>query len=305
MERPRKANLTALYLRLSRDDGKALDSESITNQREFLLDYAKKNSLNVVKIFSDDGYTGTNFDRPAFSEMLSLIEAGEINTVVTKDLSRLGRDYIQTGYYIEQYFPLKGVRYIAVNDGIDTAQSGGDDLTPFRAVFNDMYARDISKKVRTALTVKKVNGKFIGAFAPFGYRKDPADKNHLVIDEAAAEHVRTIFKEFLAGESMTGIARKLTKNNIPTPSGYKSGANCKCTWNDMTVRRILSNPTYAGNLTQGRSRKINYKVKRKVALPKDEWIIVEGTHEPIISEEEFDRAAQLLRNRRHNKRPER
>ena len=160
-------NLTALYLRLSRDDGTVTASESIMNQRAFLLKYAKENDLNVVEIFSDDGYSGLSFDRPDFNRMIKMIEEKRINTVVTKDLSRLGRDYIEVGKYLDKYFPLHGVRYIAVNDGIDTeSQSSSNDMTPFRAVFNDMYAKDISKKVRTALTTKKVNGKFIGSQPP-------------------------------------------------------------------------------------------------------------------------------------------
>ena len=186
-------NNTVLYLRLSRDDGNSAESESISNQRDFLIDYAEKNNLNVVEILTDDGYSGTNFDRPGFKRLIKLIEDKSIDTIITKDLSRLGRDYIQTGYYLEQYFPLHNIRYIAVNDNIDTAiQSGNSDMTPFWAVFNDMYAKDISKKVRTALDTKKRQGKFVGAYAPYGYKKDITDKNHLVIDEGPADVVRQI-----------------------------------------------------------------------------------------------------------------
>ena len=300
-------NLTALYLRLSRDDGNLSESESIMNQKEFLLDYANRNKFHVVTILSDDGYTGTSFDRPAFQELLALIEDGKINTVVTKDLSRLGRDYIQTGYYLEQYFPLHRVRYIAVNDNIDTmCQTGGNDMTPFRAVFNDMYAKDISKKVRTALTTKKNTGKFIGAVAPFGYQKDPKDKNHLMIDEEAAAYVRQIYKEFLAGESLIGIAHNLTMRKVPTPSQYKNltatQKSCKGVWNDTIIKRILTNPTYIGNLRQNTTRKINYKINKKVNLSKEEWVIVENTHEPIVSQEEFEAVSQLLLKRSYQKR---
>lgn len=299
-------NTTAIYLRLSRDDGNLSESESIINQKEFLIDYANRNSLNVVKILSDDGYSGTSFDRPAFKELLCLIENDDVNTVITKDLSRLGRDYIQTGYYLEQYFPLHNVRYIAVNDNIDTmSQSSGNDMTPFRAVFNDMYAKDISKKVRTALTTKKSNGKFIGSAAPYGYKKDPNDKGHLVIDEDAAVYVRRIYKEFLSGESIIAIAHKLTLDKIPTPSEYKgltaAHKKYKGVWNDGTVKRILSNPTYAGNLTQNTGRKVSYKINKKIRLPKDEWIIVENTHRPIVSYEDFDAAAQMLSKRSYCK----
>ena len=247
-------NMTALYLRLSRDDGTEKDSESILNQKEFLLDYAKKHGLNVVGIFADDGWSGLSFDRPDFKRMLTMIERGGINTVITKDMSRLGRDYIQVGYYLDKYFPMHGVRYIAVNDAVDTGEMNStNDMTPFRAVFNDMYAKDISKKVRTALETKKNSGKFIGSLAPYGYKKNRHDKNHLVIDEETAFFVRRIYKEFLAGETILGIAHKLSSDNIPTPSAHKNLTATqryfKGIWNDAIIRRILTNPTYAGNLT--------------------------------------------------------
>ena len=300
-------NNTVLYLRLSRDDGNSAESESISNQRDFLIDYAEKNNLNVVEILTDDGYSGTNFDRPGFKRLIKLIEDKSIDTIITKDLSRLGRDYIQTGYYLEQYFPLHKIRYIAVNDYIDTAiQSGNSDMTPFRAVFNDMYAKDISKKVRTALDTKKRQGKFVGAYAPYGYKKDITDKNHLVIDEGPADVVRQIFKDFLRGESVIGIAHKLTENKVPTPSEYKkltaTQKYFKGVWSDTMVKNILSNPTYIGNLTQNRSRKISYKVNKKVRLPEAEWITVEGTHEAIISKDDFEAAGELLSKRSYNKR---
>lgn len=296
-------NLTAIYLRLSRDDENASESESITNQKMFLLGYAKENSMNIVDIFADDGYSGTTYDRPEFKRMLEMIEQKKINTVITKDLSRLGRDYIQTGYYLEQYFPLHRVRYIAVNDGIDTyAAGGGNDMSPFRAVFNDMYARDISKKVRTALNTKKLNGQFIGSAAPYGYMKDPADKNHLVIDENAAVYVRRIYSLFLSGESISGIARRLSQQKVPTPSEYRGLKNAGSAWSDSVIRRILTNPTYAGNLTQNTSKKINYKLNRKISIPRREWITVNGTHEPIITQDDFDAASRLLSRRSYSKR---
>lgn len=300
-------NLTALYLRLSRDDEKESESESISNQREFLTDYAKRNSFNIVEIFIDDGYSGTTYDRPAFQRMIKMVEQKKINTIITKDLSRLGRDYIKTGYYLEEYFPLNKIRYIAVNDGIDTfANSSGNDMSAFRAVFNDQYAKDISKKVRTALDTKKRSGKFIGSTAPYGYKKDPLDKNHLIIDDEAAYYVRRIYADFLSGESIIGIAHKLTLDKVPTSSEYKklkaTQQQFKGLWNDTIVRRILSNPTYAGNLTQNMSTKINYKVKRKVRIQKENWIIVQGTHEPIVSQNDFDAVQELLTKRSYSKR---
>ena len=298
-------NRTALYLRLSRDDGTVTASESVMNQRAFLLKYAKENDLNVVEIFSDDGYSGLSFDRPDFNRMVKMIEEKRINTVVTKDLSRLGRDYIEVGKYLDKYFPLHGVRYIAVNDGIDTeSQSSSNDMTPFRAVFNDMYAKDISKKVRTALTTKKVNGKFIGSQPPYGYRKDPKDKNHLIVDEDTAVYVRQIYNNFLAGESVLGIAHKLSLSKVPTPSQQKNltatQRNFKGVWNDVIVRRILTNPTYAGHLTQNMTRKVSYKVSKKVRLPQSEWIIIRNTHEPIISQEDFDAVNDIISKRAYN-----
>ncbi len=299
-------NLSALYLRISRDDGNVAESESIANQKEFLIEYANHNSLNIVEILVDDGYSGTNFDRPGFKRLIELIESKKINTVITKDLSRLGRDYIQTGYYLEQYFPRHNIRYIAVNDSIDTIKpNSGNDMTPFRAVFNDMYAKDISKKVRTALNTKKSQGKFIGSHAPYGYKKDTNDKNHLVIDDEAAIYVRQIFKDFISGESIIGIAHKLTLNKVPTPSEYKKLAATQKTfkgvWSDTMIKSILSNPTYVGNLTQNRTQKISYKVNKKMRLPENEWITVEGTHEAIISNEDFETAAELLSKRSYHK----
>lgn len=299
-------NLTALYLRLSRDDEKTSESESISNQRAFLTDYANHNGFDIVEIFSDDGYSGTSFDRPAFIQMIKMVEEKKINTIITKDLSRLGRDYIKTGYYLEEYFPLNNIRYIAVNDGIDTFSDGsGNDMSAFRAVFNDMYAKDISKKVRSSLDIKKRNGKFIGSTAPYGYKKDPLDKNHLIIDDISAYFVRKIYSYFLAGESIIGIARKLTEDKVPTPSEYKHLSSAqkqsKCIWNDTIIRRILSNPTYAGNLTQNMSTKINYKVKQKARIPKEKWITVEGTHAGIISQEDFDTVQNILTKRSYSK----
>lgn len=298
--------MTALYLRLSRDDGTEKDSESILNQKEFLIDYAQKHGLNVVGIFADDGWSGLSFDRPDFKRMLAMIERGEINTVITKDMSRLGRDYIQVGYYLDKYFPMHGVRYIAVNDAVDTGEvNSTNDMTPFRAVFNDMYAKDISKKVRTALATKKNGGKFIGSQPPYGYKKDPLDKNHLVIDEETAVYVRWIYKEFLLGGSLRGIAHKLSADNVPTPSAQKNLTATqryfKGIWNDVIVKRILTNPTYAGNLTQNMTRKVSYKVDKKVRLPKSEWVTVPNTHEAIISQEDFDAVQQILAKRNYNK----
>lgn len=276
--------MCVLYLRLSRDDEKNTESESIANQRLFLTNYAREHGFKINAEYCDDGYSGTTFERPAFKEMLSKIEQGNISTILTKDLSRLGRDYIKTGYYLEQYFPLHNIRYIAVNDGIDTKiENACNDMAPFRAVFNDMYAKDISKKVRCALDVKKREGKFIGAFAPYGYKKHPDDHNKLIIDNAQAKIVKEIFALRLSGKSYVYIARYLTEKNIPTPSEKSEK------WNDVTIKRILTNETYIGSLTQNKSKTINYKVHKRIYLNQNDWIVVQSAHEPIISKEIFKR----------------
>ena len=285
-----------MYLRLSRDDGSQSVSESIENQKNFLTNYAREHNFNVVDIISDDGFTGTNFNRPGFCELIKQIEENKINTVITKEMSRLGRDYIQTGYYIEQYFPTHNVRYIAVNDGIDTSQNlTSNDIAPFKAVFNDMYAKDISNKVRTALTTKKINGKFIGAFAPYGYKKDANDKNHLVIDTNTSPNVKRIFRDFLDGKGFSEIARGLTADCIPTPSQCKGNKSTpSCSWNATIIKRILSNPTYAGHLTQNMTQKINYKVNKRLYNHKNNWITVENTHDAIISNTDFNAVQRKL-----------
>lgn len=286
----------AIYARLSRDDTKAGESESISNQKSFLRRYAAEQGMEIVCELADDGVSGTSFNRAGFNQLLLLIEEGQIDTVLTKDLSRLGRDYIQTGYYLEQYFPLHRVRYIAVNDGIDTGcEDSGNELSPFRAVLNDLYAKDISKKVRTALYIKKKEGQFIGSSAPFGYKKAECDKNRLEIDPAAAEYVRLIYRSFLCGNSLASVCAELSERKIPTPAVYK-GQRPDGRWSSPMVRRILSNPTYCGNLTQNMTKKINYKVNRKICLPRSEWITVTGTHEGIISYDVFKRAEKLLKS---------
>lgn len=284
---------TALYLRLSREDEEREgESQSIVNQRMFLLRYAEEHGMAVYDCYADDGYTGTNFDRPSFHRMVDDIEAGWIRTVLVKDLSRLGRDHIDTGYYFERYFPARKVRFIAVNDAIDTERdTAGNDMGLFRAAFNDLYAKDISKKVVSALNSKKRAGEFIGASAPYGYEKDPERRNHLVVAPEQAAVVRDIYERFLAGESYIGIARWLDARKIPPPSQKARG------WNDTTVRRILTNPTYMGTLTQNRTRKVNYKVKLRRALPPEQWIQIPETHEDIVTPTCFAQVQELVQSR--------
>jgi len=296
-----------IYLRLSReDDENNAVSQSITNQKDFLTTYAIENEFNIIDYYIDDGYSGTTFDRPDFNRLIEDIEKGRINTVITKDLSRLGRDYIMTGHYIEKYFPSKNVRYIAVNDGVDTYVENSNDMTPFKSVINDMYAKDISKKIRTAITTKKLKGEFIGSIAPYGYKKDETNKNKLIIDEEQACIVRRIFKMFINNPSMMGISKQLTNEKIPTPSALKKLTATqkgiyKGLWNDVIIRRILTNPTYIGNLTQNRSKKVSYKVHKQHSIPIENWIIIPNTHEGIISEKDFNTVQSLMSKRNYIK----
>jgi site-specific DNA recombinase len=292
-----------IYLRLSREDeDKEAESQSITNQRDFLINFVHENGWNIKETYIDDGFSGLNFDRPDFLRMTRDIECGKINMVITKDLSRLGRDYIMTGHYIERYFPEKNVRYIAVNDGVDTSSdSSCNDMTPFKSVMNDMYAKDISKKVRTALMTKKRKGDFIGSTPPFGYNKDSNNKNKLIINPETAPYISEIFHLYLSGSTLSGIAGELTKQGIPTPSQFKKLTHTqqrfKGVWNEAIIKRILTSETYIGNLTQNRSKSINYKLDKKINLPKKDWVIVEGTHEAIISKEDFEAVALKLSKR--------
>lgn len=290
----------ALYLRLSREDGDSeVESQSITNQRDFLVRYAEQRGWLVTDIYIDDGYTGTNFDRPAFQRILRDIEDKKIDTVITKDLSRLGRDQINTMYYYQIYFPQKQVRYIAVNEGIDTGAKNNNDMAlPFMAAANDFYAADISRKVRAALDTRKNNGYFIGSQAPLGYQKDPQQKGRLIPDPETAGIVQLVFQTYLSCGSVIGTAKSLTERGVPTPSECKQTAPTQMrfpgVWSDAIVRRILTNPTYTGNLTQNRSKKIGYKVDKKRNLPREEWMTVANTHEAIISPELFAQVQEML-----------
>lgn len=294
-----------IYLRLSKEDETAGHSESISNQRDYIISYVSQQGWNIAGIYIDDGFSGLNFDRPAFKRMIEDIENKKVNLVITKDLSRLGRDYIDTGYYLERYFPKMKVRYIALSDGIDTfSNTSNNDISPFKSVINDLYAKDISKKIRTVMDTKRKNGQFIGAFAPYGYKKDPDNKNKLVIDDEAAAVVRRIFSMYLKGESMYGIKKTLNIEKVPSPAKYKETNSTyrnpvakRYLWTNETVKRILTNPSYMGNMAQGRQVKINYKVEKYRKIPPEDWIVVENTHEPIISREEFLLAQEMLRRR--------
>ena len=291
-----------LYIRLSReDDDKTYESESITNQKSLLLQYAKENNLRVYDIYIDDGFTGTNFDRPEFKRLIKDIESKKINMVITKDMSRLGRDYIGTGELVEKFFPEHNVRYIAVTDNIDTyLDSTNNDIAPFKAIMNDFYAKDISKKIKTSLKAKMKDGKYVGGRAPFGYTKDPDNKNQLLVDEEQAIVVKRIFDMALDGLSYYKIADILTSEGVKTPAAYYGFEWCGNynphfnKWNSKTIYDILNNRIYTGDLVQGRRCKVNYKVKKIVKNNPNNYIVVENTHEAIIDKELFNEVQKRL-----------
>lgn len=290
-----------LYIRLSREDGDKEESSSVTNQREILKRFINENeNFFIVKEYVDDGWTGTNFNRPSFKEMIKDIEKGIIDTVITKDLSRLGRDYIDTGYYLQRYFPEHSVRYIAILDNIDTIEDAGmSDIAPFKSIINDMYVKDISKKIRSSLTERRKAGNFLGVTAPYGYQKDPENKYHLIIEPNEAEVVKRVFALYLQGNGLTKIAQILTKEGIPVPGEARNIGKTKKTvlyssWKQTTIRRILENRVYLGDLVQFKRKNVNYKSKIRIKVPEEERVICKGTHEAIITEEEFDKVQQIL-----------
>lgn len=293
-----------LYIRLSREDGDKIESESVSSQRALLEQYTNaRPDIFVYDRYVDDGWSGTDFDRPSFQRMLSDITSKKINCVIVKDLSRFGRNYVEAGKYLETVFPLFKVRFIAVNDQIDSAanpQSLNNVIVPFKNIMNDEYCRDISMKVRSALDAKRKQGKFIGSFAAYGYEKDKSDHNKLVIDEEAAATVRGIYEKFLSGHSILSIARELNAQGVPNPSSYKSskGLNCNrsgALWCDATVRRILTNEIYIGNLVQKKNQTVSHKIHLSKPVGEEDRIRVPGTHEPIVSQEDFEKTQSLLK----------
>ena len=301
---------TALYMRLSRDDELQGESGSIQTQRMMLRQYAAEHGLNVIDEYIDDGWSGTNFDRPDFQRMIDDIEDGKINCVVTKDLSRLGRNYILTGQYTEIYFPSKGVRYIAVNDNVDTI-NGENELAPFLNILNEMHARQTSKKVKAAMRTRFANGAHYGAYAPLGYVKDPDKKGHLLIDPETRWIIEKIFDLAVHGRGAASITRILIAEKVPTPgfinfqrdgtfANIYAGApeEKSYAWTIAQVKSIMKDETYIGHTIHYRETNISFKNKRRVRKPQSEWVRVENTQEPIISEQVFRQVQEQIANRR-------
>ena len=294
-----------LYLRLSKDDEGDGESSSISMQRAILIDFCNIHGYTVQKIYVDDGYSGLNFARPAFQELLTDVERGLINMVITKDLSRLGRDYIMTGYYSEIFFQAKGIRYIAVGDDFDSAK-GNNEIAPFKNILNEMYARDISKKITAAKHQQAKQGHFIGSSAPYGYSRDPDNKHHLIVDPMPAEAVRTIFRLAGEGHGNVFIANELRKLKIIAPAMYKHQQGEKrfanypsvtsgdpYLWSHRTVEGILNNRIYTGELASLKTEVKNYKTKHRMPVPRERQIIIPDAHEAIISCEQFELVRQI------------
>lgn len=304
----------AIYLRLSREDGdfscssEKLESNSISNQRLVIMEYLKKcPEITFVREYCDDGYTGANFDRPDFQKMMEAVKQGEIDCIVVKDLSRFGREYIDSGVYIQKLFPLLGVRFIAINDSYDNAQPGTADnelILPFKNLMNDSYCRDISVKVRSNLEAKRRNGQFVGSKVVYGYMRSPENKNLLIIDPEAAAVVQDIFRWKMDGQSPAQIADRLNRDHIPSPIEYKKSKGSKqrtcfqtkevAQWSAVAIYRILRNEMYTGTLVQGKTTSPNHKVKKTVQKVPGEWSRTEHAHEAIIAPAQFDLIQKLM-----------
>lgn len=297
MKAQTKLYKAALYMRLSKeDDDTSIESASIQTQRKMLRSFAQENGFLIHDEYIDDGWSGTNFDRPSFKRMIEDIESGYINMVITKDLSRLGRDYITAGQYTEMYFPEHQVRYIAINDGYDSINPY-NDIAPFKHVINEMYARDTSKKIRSAFATKIKDGNFIGNFAPYGYQKDSADKNHLVIDYEVLPIVQEMFHMAQSGYSPSEIARTFNMRGVLTPAMYRcvkrpylnvDDYSQRKEWTSAMICKMLRNIVYLGHMAQGKTSKISFKSKITLSKPREDWCVVENTHEPLISQETYD-----------------
>ena len=299
-------NIACMYLRLSREDGDSSESNSISNQRQIIKSYAKENDIKLSYEYVDDGFSGSNFDRPHFKNMIDDLNKGKFNIIIVKDLSRFGRDYIESGKYLQKIFPEKGVRFISVNDNYDSENADMSDthlILPIRNFINDSYCRDISMKVKSSKEVKRKNGEFIGAFAPFGYKKDDKDKHKLVIDKEVSHIIERIFNMKIEGYSSKAIADFLNSIGTITPSKHKenNGDNFNtgfvvknAKWDAKMINRIISNKVYIGVLEQGKTTKLNYKSKKEIDVSKEDWIVIQNAHEPIISKSIYLLANKML-----------
>lgn len=288
----------AAYIRLSKEDEKEGESESVSNQKDLIQKYVLQNNLGTCEFFIDDGYSGGNFERPNFKKMICEIENGNIATVITKDTSRLGRDFIETSHYMFRYFPEHNIRYIAILENFDTFNPNGvEDMIPFQTIINDWYLKDTSKKIKSVRQNKMRQGLYMGSTVPYGYKRSEEDNCKFVIDEYSSQVVKRIFKMRLEGVKPTMIARTLSDEKISPPSIY-NGKNIKKSfttylWGISTINQILSNPIYIGNMVQRKYDKVNYKSKKKVKLKEEDWIVVENCVEPIISKEDFDKVQKM------------
>lgn len=304
----KKIKYTALYERLSRDDEMQGESNSIVNQKRYLEEYAQAQGFKNIRHFTDDGYSGTNFKRPGFQEMIAAIEAGEIDVVCVKDLSRFGRDYLKVGFYTEIMFPEKGVRFIAINNSVDSANPMENDFTPFLNIMNEWYAKDTSNKIRAIFRSRMQDGKRCSGAIPYGYRRDPGDKNHLLIDEEAAKVVRRIYQMVIDGMGSQAIANQLTADNVLIPSAYLEQSehgesrnhsyHDPCRWNCTAVAYILDKQEYMGHTVLGKTICENFKTKKRRKARPDELIVFENTHEPIIDAETWHLVQKLRRRTR-------
>lgn len=307
----RTGNMTLAfaYLRLSNEEAHSSESASIANQRQMIRDYCQRHSIMLVREFVDDGYSGGNFDRPAFQDMLRQLHEGKANMVLTKDLSRLGRDMREASYYAEQFFPEHGIRYLTIADNFDTAHE--NVMAPFQFAMNEVYLRDGSRKVKDVLRSKRENGQYC-ACPPYGYRKDPADKSRLAPDEQTAPIVQRIFERAAAGDSSRKIALDLNADGVIPPLKYRvlfrddfspeGAARASDLWNYTTVKRILKNPVYLGHTLLGKSRKVSVKSKKKVAVPQSDWAVTHDTHPPLVTHALYEQAQRNLgRGQRTNR----
>ena len=302
MEKDKK--VTALYCRLSKDDGSAHESLSIRTQKAMLMEYATRNGFGNCQYYVDDGYSGTNSDRPAFQELLDDIRDGKVATVITKDQSRLGRNHIETGTYMEIFFPEHGVRYIAINDGYDSNEQSQMDIAPFRNIINEMYAKDTSRKIKSALRTRKKSGKYISSGAPFGYQKDPADHNHLVIDPNTAPVVEYLYSLAEEGLGLHRIAKRLHDEKILKPCYYKKEMFGRFVddekmydWDSAYVSQILHSPVYAGHIIYEAKPTVSMKSKKRRYIPFEERAIVPNTHEAIIPQDRWENVQRILYSR--------